>query len=130
MTDHKYACVHAEGATIHAVAIHWTAQGLSRADMHVRVCRQQDLSQQCSAQLFDEEVNMAESIDFQIPMKTACRREISTFCKNVPHGHARVIRSADSRSAACQSQLQNRVSPSIPAGSMSQSAGYNQNKDH
>lgn len=37
---------------------------------------------------------MAESIDFQIPMKTACRREISGFCKDVPHGHARVIRSA------------------------------------
>jgi len=56
------------------------------------VCSRQDLSAQCSAQLFDEEVDMAESIDFQIPMKAACRREISTFCKNVPHGHARVIR--------------------------------------
>lgn len=51
----------------------------------------------CSAQLFDEEVDMAESIDFQIPMKTACIREISTFCKDVPHGHARVIRYACSR---------------------------------
>ena len=37
---------------------------------------------------------MAESIDFQIRMKTACTKEISTFCRNVPHGHARVIRSA------------------------------------
>ena len=60
----------------------------------VCVCSRQDLSAQCSAQLFDEEVDMAESIDFQIPMKTACRREISSFCKDVPHGHARVIRFA------------------------------------
>ncbi len=58
------------------------------------VCSRQDLSAQCSAQLFDEEVDMAESIDFQIPMKAACRREISSFCKDVPHGHARVIRFA------------------------------------
>jgi len=60
----------------------------------VCVCSRQDLSAQCSAQLFDEEVDMAESIDFQIPMKAACRREISSFCKDVPHGHARVIRFA------------------------------------
>lgn len=37
---------------------------------------------------------MAESIDFQIRMKTTCKAEIKTFCRNVPHGHARVIRSA------------------------------------
>ena len=64
---------------------------------HICVCSRQDLSAQCSAQLFDEEVDMAESIDFQIPMKAACRREISSFCKDVPHGHARVIRFAVSK---------------------------------
>ena len=37
---------------------------------------------------------MAESIDFQIRMKAACKQEIGTFCKSVPHGHARVIMSA------------------------------------
>lgn len=36
---------------------------------------------------------MAESIDFQIRMKNACTKEIGSFCRNVPHGHARVIRS-------------------------------------
>lgn len=41
---------------------------------------------------------MAESIDFQIPMKAACTREIGSFCTNVPHGHARVIRSACAQS--------------------------------
>lgn len=35
---------------------------------------------------------MAESIDFQIPMKAACTREMASFCEHVPHGHARVIR--------------------------------------
>lgn len=57
------------------------------------VCSRQKLTAQCSAELFDEEVGMAESIDFQIRMKNACTQEIGTFCRNVPHGHARVIRS-------------------------------------
>ena len=35
---------------------------------------------------------MAESIDFQFPMKKACAWEISSFCKDVPSGHARVMR--------------------------------------
>jgi len=35
---------------------------------------------------------MAEDIDFKYPMRKACAWEISTFCPNVPHGHARVIR--------------------------------------
>ena len=35
---------------------------------------------------------MAEDIDFKYPMKKACAWEISTFCKDVPHGHARVVR--------------------------------------
>lgn len=35
---------------------------------------------------------MAENIDFQFPMKKNCSDAIEKFCKNVPHGHARVIR--------------------------------------
>ena len=35
---------------------------------------------------------MAENIDFQFPMKKNCSTAIDKFCKNVPHGHARVIR--------------------------------------
>lgn len=51
-----------------------------------------DLSANCGAVLFDEEVRFSENIDFQYPMKKACAREIQTYCKNIPHGHARVIR--------------------------------------
>ncbi|GFH06252.1 uncharacterized protein HaLaN_00852 [Haematococcus lacustris] len=35
---------------------------------------------------------MAEDIDFKYPMKKACAWEINIFCKDIPHGHARVIR--------------------------------------
>lgn len=35
---------------------------------------------------------MSENIDFNYPMKAACMKEIEEFCKDVPHGHARVIR--------------------------------------
>eukprot|EP01023_Acetabularia_acetabulum_P062960 TRINITY_DN783_c0_g2_i1.p1 TRINITY_DN783_c0_g2~~TRINITY_DN783_c0_g2_i1.p1 ORF type:complete len:858 (-),score=205.30 TRINITY_DN783_c0_g2_i1:1114-3687(-) len=51
-----------------------------------------DLSPMCKATLFDQEVQMAEDIDFKYPMKQACRPEIEKFCKSVPHGHARIIR--------------------------------------
>ncbi len=51
-----------------------------------------NLAQKCAAALFDHEVRMAEDIDFKYPMKLACAWEITTFCKDVPHGHARIIR--------------------------------------
>lgn len=50
------------------------------------------LSPICRATLFDEEVRFSENIDFQFPLKAACTREISTFCKDIPHGNARVLR--------------------------------------
>jgi hypothetical protein len=50
------------------------------------------LQQKCAAAMFDHEVRMAEDIDFKYPMKRSCAWEISSFCKNIPHGHARVIR--------------------------------------
>lgn len=89
--------------------------GIAPGSARVIRCLQdsrRDLRPDCSAQLFDEEVNMAESIDFQIPMKAACLREIGTFCKNTPHGHARVIRclqdnmQANNFSQSCQSEVQ------------------------
>lgn len=40
---------------------------------------------------------MAEDIDFKYPMKKACAYEIATFCKDVPHGHARVIRCLETK---------------------------------
>jgi hypothetical protein len=50
------------------------------------------LSELCRAVLFDEEVKFSENIDFQWPMKQACTKEIERFCRDVPHGSARVIR--------------------------------------
>eukprot|EP00879_Flechtneria_rotunda_P002629 GHRR01002831.1.p1 GENE.GHRR01002831.1~~GHRR01002831.1.p1 ORF type:complete len:772 (+),score=213.92 GHRR01002831.1:193-2316(+) len=50
------------------------------------------LSSQCRATLFDEEMRFSENIDFQYPMKQACTKEIERYCKDVPHGNARVIR--------------------------------------
>lgn len=35
---------------------------------------------------------MAENIDFQFPMKKKCGSAIQQFCKDIQHGHARVIR--------------------------------------
>ena len=40
-----------------------------------------DLSPICRATLFDEEVRFSENIDFQFPMKEACKGEIKRFCK-------------------------------------------------
>jgi len=50
-----------------------------------------ELSYECRATLFDQEVRLSEDIDFQYPMKKACGSEIKTFCKDVPHGNARII---------------------------------------
>ncbi len=50
------------------------------------------LAVRCRAVLFDEEVRFSENIDFQYPMKQACEKEMSVFCKGVPHGNARMIR--------------------------------------
>lgn len=38
--------------------------------------RRQELSYECKATLFDQEVRMAENIDFQFPMKKACSQDI------------------------------------------------------
>ena len=52
------------------------------------------LSKECQASLFDQEVKMAEDIDFKFPLKMACTSEIKTYCADVQHGHANVIRFA------------------------------------
>ncbi len=59
------------------------------------------LSPVCRATLFDEEVRFSENIDFQYPMKTACMKEIERFCKDVPHGNARVIRCLQASRSCC-----------------------------
>ena len=48
---------------------------------------------------------MAESIDFQFPMKKACGSAIKQFCSSVPHNHARVIRCLQVRPLCCSSDV-------------------------
>lgn len=50
------------------------------------------LTANCRAVLFDEEVRFSSNIDFQYPMKEACQQEMRLFCKDVPHGNARIIK--------------------------------------
>lgn len=50
------------------------------------------LSSDCRASLFDQEVQMAEDIDFKYPMKRSCTSEIKQFCPGIEHGSARIIR--------------------------------------
>lgn len=38
------------------------------------------------------QVRFSQNIDFQFPMKKACENEIKLFCRDIPHGEARVIR--------------------------------------
>lgn len=66
------------------------APGSARVLRCLQDSREQ-LSYECRATLFDQEVRLAEDIDFKFPMKKACTKEIQTFCKDIPHGHARII---------------------------------------
>ena len=61
---------------------------------------------------------MAESIDFQFPMKKACGGAIKRFCADVPHNHARVIRCLEEKvddaamPAECKKEVQLHASRS------------------
>lgn len=76
------------------------------------ICRRQDLSYECKATLFDQEVRMAENIDFQFPMKQACGADIQRFCKDTQSGHAKVIRCLEDNmeqpafNATCKAEVQ------------------------
>jgi len=50
------------------------------------------LTQKCAAALFDHEVRISEDIDFNYAMKKICAWEINQLCKDMPHGHGRVMR--------------------------------------
>jgi Golgi apparatus protein 1 len=68
--------------------------GVQPGDARVLRCLQdsrEQLSYECRATLFDQEVRLAEDIDFQFPLKKACAAEIPRFCKDIQHGGARVI---------------------------------------
>eukprot|EP00897_Mesotaenium_endlicherianum_P000593 jgi/Mesen1/10534/ME000083S10041 len=51
-----------------------------------------ELQEVCRSALFDQEVRMAEDIDFKFPMKQACSEETMRFCKDISTGHAAVIK--------------------------------------
>lgn len=68
-----------------------TQQGSARMIRCLQDSRSK-LSKDCQASLFDQEVKMAEDIDFKYPLKRACSLEIQTFCAGIQHGHANVIR--------------------------------------
>ncbi|CAL5218414.1 g90 [Coccomyxa viridis] len=80
--------------------------------------RRQELSYECKATLFDQEVRMAENIDFQFPMKKACSQDIQAFCKDVQHGHAKVIRCLEDNleqptfNATCKAEIQKHAANS------------------
>ena len=79
------------------VSIFLTGGACPQGSARVIRCLQEsreELSYECRATLFDAEVRMAEDIDFKYPMKRACTSELSTFCKGIPHGDARLIRYA------------------------------------
>eukprot|EP00238_Polyblepharides_amylifera_P013095 CAMPEP_0196572234 /NCGR_PEP_ID=MMETSP1081-20130531/2305_1 /TAXON_ID=36882 /ORGANISM="Pyramimonas amylifera, Strain CCMP720" /LENGTH=880 /DNA_ID=CAMNT_0041889479 /DNA_START=135 /DNA_END=2777 /DNA_ORIENTATION=+ len=69
--------------------------GVAPGSARVLRCLQDNRNQlayECRATLFDQEVRLAEDIDFKYPMKKACTKETELFCKDIPHGHARVIK--------------------------------------
>jgi len=49
------------------------------------------LSFSCRATLFDQEVMMAESIDFQVPLKKACEGVLKKHCAEIEHTHGLAI---------------------------------------
>jgi Golgi apparatus protein 1 len=58
--------------------------GVQPGDARVLRCLQdsrEQLTYECRATLFDQEVRLAEDIDFQFPLKKACAGEIPRFCK-------------------------------------------------
>ncbi|KAI7844989.1 hypothetical protein COHA_001355 [Chlorella ohadii] len=70
---------------------HGVAPGSARVIACLQEQREQ-LSPQCASRLFQHEVRLAEDIDFKYPLRQACVVEIELLCRDVPHGHARVVR--------------------------------------
>jgi golgi apparatus protein 1 len=50
------------------------------------------LNSQCRKRLLELEMEIAEDIDFQYPLKMQCAAELKVLCKDVKKGHARAIR--------------------------------------
>lgn len=70
-------------------------EGVTPGSARVIRCLQdqrEELSYECRATLFDQEVRFAEDIDFKYPMRIACQEEVQKFCDKQTAGHARIIR--------------------------------------
>eukprot|EP00271_Cylindrocystis_brebissonii_P000507 TRINITY_DN1061_c0_g3_i1.p1 TRINITY_DN1061_c0_g3~~TRINITY_DN1061_c0_g3_i1.p1 ORF type:complete len:958 (-),score=202.65 TRINITY_DN1061_c0_g3_i1:1362-4235(-) len=50
------------------------------------------LKEICRSALFEQEVRMAEDLDFKFPMRQACSDERARFCPDVSQGHAAIIK--------------------------------------
>lgn len=50
------------------------------------------LSDKCGMALFELELQMAEDIDFQVPLQEACSEELTQMCKKQQEGRGRIIR--------------------------------------
>mmetsp|Transcript_4821 Transcript_4821/g.5620 ORF Transcript_4821/g.5620 Transcript_4821/m.5620 type:complete len:974 (+) Transcript_4821:66-2987(+) len=68
-----------------------------------------NLTYECRATLFDQEVRFAEDIDFQYPLKKACIAEMELFCKKVPHGHGRIIKCLQAHDSSKQMSTECRT---------------------
>ena len=64
---------------------------------------------------------MAKNIDFQFPMKQACSADIGRYCKDVQHGHAKIIRCLEENmeqpafNATCKAQVEKHAIEALGA---------------
>ena len=91
-------------------------QGSARVIRCLQDARE-ELGYTCSATLFNQEVRMAEDIDFKYPMKRACTAEITKFCANVDHSHANIIRCL--QASPCAAATHNGAAGPAAAGELS-----------
>ena len=89
-------------------------EGVTAGSARVIRCLQdqrEELSYECRATLFDQEVRFAEDMDFKYPLKRACLAETKKFCDKTTVGHARMIRclqehqDEEEMSAECKEEL-------------------------
>ena len=73
------------------------------------------LSEGCAVELFQLEVQMAEDIDFQVPLEEACSEELTHMCTKEKEGHGRIIkclqRKVDDKAmgGACRKEVRKNV---------------------
>ena len=74
--------------------------------------QREQLTFECRATLFDMEVRMSESLDFQYPLKAACTNELRSLCKDVPAVNSQAIKCLQTKienadmGGACKEEVQ------------------------